>query len=77
MRLRRNLMSSITYTTIVTIWRGSTGRRYLDQLEVLVRELAVGQGVPLEDPGVLQHLLGGESLVGVHVQHLGHQVLGK
>lgn len=39
-------------------------------------QLALGELVFLGDPWVLQHLLRREALVGVHMQHLGHQVLG-
>lgn len=47
----------------------------LDQLGVVVRQLAVGQFVSLDDPGVFEDLPGRQPLVGVHVEHLGHQVL--
>lgn len=49
---------------------------YLHELQVLVGQLALGELVFLGDPWVLQHLLSCEALVGVHMQHLGHQVLG-
>lgn len=45
---------------------------YLHKLQVLVGQLALGELVFLCDPWVLQHLLGCEALVGVHMQHLGH-----
>lgn len=48
---------------------------YLDQLGVVVRELAVGQFVSLDDPGVFEDLPGGQSLMGIHVEHLGHEAL--
>lgn len=47
----------------------------LDQLGVVVRQLAVGQFVSLDDPGVFEDLPGRQPLVGVNVEHLGHQVL--
>ena len=59
------------------LWPGSLGRRYLHKLQVLVWQLALWKLVFLGDPRVLQDLLGCEALVRVHMQHLGHQVLGK
>lgn len=50
-------------------------RSDLDQLGVVVRQLAVGELVSLDDPAVLEDLPGRQPLVGVHVEHLGHQVL--
>lgn len=41
----------------------------------MVRQLAVGELVSLDDPAVLEDLPGRQPLVGVHVEHLGHQVL--
>lgn len=52
------------------------GVAYLHKLQVLVGQLALGKLVFLGDPWVLQDLLSCEALVGVHMQHLGHQVLG-
>lgn len=49
---------------------------YLHKLQVLVGQLALRELVFLGDPWVLQDLLSCEALVGVHMQHLGHQVLG-
>ena len=48
---------------------------HLNELGILVLQLAVGQLVALHDPGVLQHLHGREPLVGIHMKHLGHQFL--
>lgn len=39
-------------------------------------QLALGKFVFLGDPWVLQDLLSCEALVGIHMQHLGYQVLG-
>lgn len=50
---------------------------YLDQLGVLVWELAVGQLVSADNPWVFENLLSSQSLMGVNVKHLGHQVLQK
>lgn len=48
---------------------------HLNQFGIVVRELAVGQFVPMDDPGVSEDLPGRQSLVGVHMEHLRHQVL--
>lgn len=38
-------------------------------------ELAVGQFVSLNNPGMFEDLLGSQPLMRVHVKHLGHKVL--
>lgn len=48
---------------------------HLNQFGIVVRELAVGQFVPVDDPGMSEDLPGRQSLVGVHMEHLRHQVL--
>lgn len=48
---------------------------HLNQFGIVVWELAVGQFVPVDDPGMSEDLPGRQSLVGVHMEHLGHQVL--
>lgn len=45
-------------------------RRHLNQFGVVVRELAVGQFVSVDDPGMPEDLPSRQSLVGVHVEHL-------
>lgn len=40
-----------------------------------MRELAVGQLVSMDDPGMSEDLPGRQSLVGVHMEHLRHEVL--
>lgn len=50
--------------------------RTLDQFGVMVWELAVGQFVSLDNPGVSEDLLCSQSLMGVHMKHFGHKILG-
>lgn len=50
-------------------------QRYLDKLGILVLKLAVGKFVSLNNPRMLQDLLGCEPLVRVHMEHLRDQVL--
>ena len=59
----------------LTRWGGLIGS-HLDQVGcVVARQLEVGQRVPAGDPGVLQDLLRCVALVGVHMEHVGEQVL--
>lgn len=41
----------------------------------MVWQLAVGKFVSLDNPGMSDHLLRSQSLMGVHVKHLGHEIL--
>lgn len=40
-----------------------------------MRQLAVGEFIPVDDPGVFEDLFGSQSLMGVHVQHFRYKVL--
>lgn len=50
---------------------------YLDQIHVLPAELTLRQVLPVHHPGVLENLQGRETLLWVHMQHLGHDILGR
>lgn len=49
--------------------------RYLHQVDVLSAELVLGQVLSVHDPRVFEDLNGRQALMGVHVEHLGHDVL--
>lgn len=59
----------------MSMFTGCTEMRYLDQLRVLVWELAVRQFVSLDNPGVFENLPSSQSLMWVHMKHLRDQIL--